>query len=95
MGEVSASEPLLIKEEGLGSFKKTPLLVSSTKWVLKVAMWVIFIAWVTLIFLYPLEFVNNLSGTWVRVTSKTLFGVTGLLPAFTSFFSSFPSVIVN
>ncbi|KAM7481923.1 hypothetical protein LguiB_006506 [Lonicera macranthoides] len=77
MGEVSATEPLLIKEEGFGSFKKTPLLVSSTKLVLKVAMWVIFIAWATLIFLYPLEFVNNLSGAWIRVTRETLFGVTG------------------
>lgn len=57
--------------------KKTPFWVSSTKWVLKVVMWVVFVFWVLFIFLYPTEFVADLFEKWSVLTSGTLFGITG------------------
>ncbi|KAK3000660.1 hypothetical protein RJ639_020669 [Escallonia herrerae] len=75
MGEVSFREPLLLsKEDGCSYVKKTYLLISS---ILKVALWVIFIAWATFIFLSPLEYVNELSGRVIQATEGTLFGITG------------------
>lgn len=78
MAQQSIYVPLLSgKGEGFDSVKKTPLLISSAKWVLKIAMWGIFISWVTFLFLYPSEFGKELNGKWNHATSETLFGVTG------------------
>ena len=57
--------------------KKTPIFLSSTKWVLKIVMWVIFIFWATLIFLFPAEPVNELFEKWLQLSSGTVFGITG------------------
>lgn len=52
-------------------------LVSSLKWILKTLMWVIFIAWVTLIFLFPAQFMNFFYQPWIQYFSNTPFGITG------------------
>lgn len=79
MAEDSAYEPLLLGENGrkFNYSKTTPLFLLSMKWVLKILMWVIFVFWVTLLFIYPLEFGNELFSKWINVTSHSLFGVTG------------------
>ncbi|KAA8536665.1 hypothetical protein F0562_029143 [Nyssa sinensis] len=78
MGESSSSEPLLLsKGDSLGDVKKTPLLVSSTKWILKVTMWVIFIAWAILIFLYPADFMSSVYQKLIDATDGPVFGITG------------------
>lgn len=70
--------PLLShKNENFDYFKKTPFLVSSTKWILKITMWVFFIFWVLVIFLYPTQFLKDWLDTWVDATSGSLFGLTG------------------
>ncbi|CAN1748773.1 hypothetical protein LINPERHAP1_LOCUS3497 [Linum perenne] len=49
-------------------------------WVLKISMWVIFIVWVTLIFLFPTDLGNDLVfHKWTRLTQIPLFGITGSL----------------
>ncbi|KAE9591564.1 hypothetical protein Lal_00039004 [Lupinus albus] len=58
---------------------KTSSIVSVTKWTLKYVICVIFIAWTTLIFVFPLESVGNLVNKWINATSGTLFGITGSL----------------
>ncbi|KAA8545351.1 hypothetical protein F0562_020135 [Nyssa sinensis] len=78
MDKHSAYEPLLLsKGNSLGDVKKRPLLVSSAKWILRITMWVIFIAWATLIFLLPSESVHNLYQKFIRATDGTLFGIRG------------------
>ncbi|CAN1174878.1 Ferric reduction oxidase 7, chloroplastic [Linum perenne] len=53
---------------------------SFAKWVLKISMWVIFIVWVTLIFLFPTDLGNDLVfHKWTRLTQIPLFGITGSL----------------
>ncbi|XP_031263189.1 ferric reduction oxidase 7, chloroplastic-like [Pistacia vera] len=71
-------EPLL-QNEGLEAVyvKKTSLFVSSVKWVLKFLMWVLFVAWIALIFVYPSEFGTQLFEKWIQATTGTVFGVTG------------------
>ncbi|KAJ0094191.1 hypothetical protein Patl1_16750 [Pistacia atlantica] len=75
---VAMDEPLL-QNEGLEAVyvKKTSLFVSSVKWVLKFLMWVLFIAWIALIFVYPSEFGTQLFEKWIQATTGTVFGVTG------------------
>uniref|UniRef100_A0A5B7AER1 ferric-chelate reductase (NADH) n=1 Tax=Davidia involucrata TaxID=16924 RepID=A0A5B7AER1_DAVIN len=78
MDEHSAHRPLLLsKGSSLGDFKKRPLLVSSAKWILKVTMWVIFIAWATLIFLLPSESMNKSYQKLIQATHGTVLGITG------------------
>ncbi|KAJ9536554.1 hypothetical protein OSB04_un000253 [Centaurea solstitialis] len=57
--------------------KTSNLLLKSTKWVLKFAMWFIFICWASFLFFVPLEFVNQLSSKLTRATTGALFGITG------------------
>ncbi|KAL2341483.1 hypothetical protein Fmac_009423 [Flemingia macrophylla] len=52
-------------------------LVSATKWTLKTLICVIFVAWVTFIFLLPAQPVNELFSKWISLSSETPFGVTG------------------
>ncbi|KAK6119123.1 hypothetical protein DH2020_047131 [Rehmannia glutinosa] len=71
-------EPLLSRKEDVtGYAKNRPFLFSSAKWTLRVVMWVVFIAWAAFIFLYPSNFVSDLSQKWVKATQGTLFGITG------------------
>lgn len=73
-----AKEPLLsLKEDELGRLKKTSLLISSTRWIIKGAILIIFIAWATFIFLYPLEVVNELYQKWRDAMAGSLFGYLG------------------
>ncbi|KAG9130336.1 hypothetical protein Leryth_004267 [Lithospermum erythrorhizon] len=78
MGEVAYDEPLLLNKEDneLSYIKKTPLLKSSIKWVLKIVMWVVFVTWTVVIFLFPTEFMTQLYFKWIRATNVTLFGDT-------------------
>nr|ADR70888.1 ferric reductase oxidase [Manihot esculenta] len=73
MDQYPVQEPLLSSQ----GVKKRPLFVSSVKWVLEILMWVIFIAWVVFIFLYPTQFGNELFEKFVGATSGTLFGLSG------------------
>ncbi|KDP32466.1 hypothetical protein JCGZ_13391 [Jatropha curcas] len=75
MDEYSAQEPLLSSQ----GVKKTPFFISSVKWILKTLMWVIFMAWVAIIFFYPSKFGNELFEKWIRATDGTLFGLSGSL----------------
>ena len=56
---------------------KNIIFVSLAKWVLRVTMWVIFLAWVIFLFLFPTDFGTGLYDDWVDATSGTLFGETG------------------
>lgn len=58
--------------------KKVGALVPFLKWCLRILIWVIFIAWATLIFLFPAEFVGGFIEKFAESTSGTLFGATGI-----------------
>ncbi|TMW94481.1 hypothetical protein EJD97_010207 [Solanum chilense] len=91
MGELSSQEPLLLKKENeFDSLRKTPFLVSSTKLILKVVMWVIFITWAAFIFLLPTKFTNEIFGTIVGATKGSLFRTAGS----TSLVFSFPIIMI-
>ncbi|KAL5856331.1 hypothetical protein ACOSQ3_003789 [Xanthoceras sorbifolium] len=78
MAEHSVHKPLLQNGDAeTFHVKKTPLFVSSVKWLLKFLMWVLCVAWIALIFLYPTELGNKLFEKWTRATSGTVFGITG------------------
>lgn len=80
MGELSSQEPLLLKKENeFDSLRKTPFLISSTKLILKVLMWVIFISWAAFIFLLPTKFTNEIFGTIVGATKGSIFRTAGFL----------------
>jgi ferric-chelate reductase len=72
----SVDEPLLLSRDA-GYVRKTPLFVSLAKGSLKFVIWVVFIAWVALIFLSPTQFVNQVLEKWIQATSGSLFGITG------------------
>ncbi|KAK2665864.1 hypothetical protein Ddye_004438 [Dipteronia dyeriana] len=79
MAEDSVHKPLLDQNGVFETFdvRDTPLFVSSLKWVLKFVMWVLLVAWIAFIFIYPTEFGSQLSQKWNRATSGTVFGITG------------------
>ena len=92
MDENSVERPLLLSR-GTERVKKTPLFVSWAKWILKFVIWVIFLAWVALIFFIPAQFVNEAFEKWAQLTSGTVFGITGwylLLTCYSSFVSPPP-----
>lgn len=74
-------EPLLLSskedDKPFSYINKPSFLLKSTKWVLKFAMWLVFISWATFLFLVPSDSVNQLSSKLVNATSGTLFGITG------------------
>ncbi|XP_004230384.1 ferric reduction oxidase 6 [Solanum lycopersicum] len=91
MGELSSQEPLLLKKENeFDSLRKTPFLISSTKLILKVLMWVIFISWAAFIFLLPTKFTNEIFGTIVGATKGSIFRTAGS----TSLLFSFPIIMI-
>ncbi|KAL4556386.1 hypothetical protein LXL04_039037 [Taraxacum kok-saghyz] len=79
--EGAPRDPLLVSskedQNGFAYINKTSSLLKSTKWVLKSAMWLIFIAWVSFLFLVPSDSVKQLYTKLVHATSGTLFGNTG------------------
>ncbi|KAJ8572719.1 hypothetical protein K7X08_009230 [Anisodus acutangulus] len=97
MGEVSDQVPLLFsKEDEFDYLNKTPLWVSSTKLILKVVMWMIFIAWATFIFLLPTKFINQLQEKFIKATQGTIFGTAGstfLIFSFPIFMIAFLAII--
>ncbi|GMI80640.1 ferric reduction oxidase 7, FERRIC REDUCTION OXIDASE 7 [Hibiscus trionum] len=77
MGSVSLKNPLLLNDEA--DVKTPSLLKSSLKWGLKLVMWVVFVAWVVLIFLYPGEFGTQLVDQVIGATRDSVFGISGSL----------------
>ncbi|KAG2675541.1 hypothetical protein I3843_12G009600 [Carya illinoinensis] len=75
MDRQSVKKPLLSRVAD--DVKKTHFYVSLAKWILKFIIWVIFIAWVALIFLFPAQFVNQLFEKYIQTTRGTVFGITG------------------
>ncbi|KAM5574158.1 ferric reduction oxidase 7, chloroplastic [Rosa sericea] len=66
---------------GAGGYAKQSqqksFLFSLAKWVLKSAMWLIFVAWILLFFIIPSDFGSTFYADWVAATDGTLFGETG------------------
>ncbi|KAJ9162747.1 hypothetical protein P3X46_022497 [Hevea brasiliensis] len=73
MDQYSVQEPLLSSQ----GVKKKPLFVSLAKWVLKILIWVIFIAWVVFIFVYPTQLGNEIFEKCIGATKGTPFGLSG------------------
>lgn len=68
--------PLLSKESSLSS-SLSSVVASSFKWILKVVMSVIFVAWVVFLVMYPGKLGDGILTSWRAVSSNTLFGTTG------------------
>ncbi|KAK8987158.1 hypothetical protein V6N11_055470 [Hibiscus sabdariffa] len=80
MGSDSLKKPLLLSDEVEPGYVKNPsLLKSSLKWGLKLVMWVIFIAWVGLIFLYPGEIGKEFVDKIIQATRGSVFDLSGSL----------------
>ncbi|GAB2278310.1 hypothetical protein Dimus_012995 [Dionaea muscipula] len=78
MGKHSVDTPLLCRDNPSPNYaKRVPFFIPMAKWVLKFLMWVVFIIWVSLMFLFPSETGRNLFGNWVLATNGTVFGKTG------------------
>ncbi|XP_022765290.1 ferric reduction oxidase 7, chloroplastic-like [Durio zibethinus] len=77
----SLNRPFLLSDEVEPDYlkKKSSFLKSSVKLTLKIVMWVIFIAWVGLVFLYPGEIGNQLVEKIINVTNGSVFGLAGSL----------------
>ncbi|KAL4583426.1 hypothetical protein LXL04_007998 [Taraxacum kok-saghyz] len=79
--EGTPRDPLLVSskedQNGFAYINKTSPLLKSTKWVLKSAMWLIFISWFSFLFLVPSDSVKQLYTKLVHATSGTPFGNTG------------------
>ncbi|KAK9286399.1 hypothetical protein L1049_014795 [Liquidambar formosana] len=77
---MAMDQPLLLsttEEAYVKKTNRTRFFVSSARWVLKITMWVIFVAWIALFFMIPSTFGTTLYDDWVDATSGTLFGETG------------------
>ncbi|RXH92171.1 hypothetical protein DVH24_033067 [Malus domestica] len=78
-------QPLLLSQGSGGhvnyyvNLRKTSLSVTFAKWILKIAMWVLFISWVALMFLFPSDFMQKLFNKSIQATQGTVFGITGSL----------------
>ncbi|PWA82413.1 ferric reduction oxidase 7 [Artemisia annua] len=83
MGTEGPNVPLLVStkpddhDNNFTYINKPSFLLKSTKWVLKFAMWLIFISWASFLFFAPLDSVNNVYSKVVNATNGTLFGLTG------------------
>ncbi|CAL5401911.1 unnamed protein product [Camellia sinensis] len=79
----------------------TRVLLSSAKWVLKITMWVVFIAWVVLMFIVPSEFGSDVYDAMVDSIDGTLYGTTGATflimggPILLIAFLAIPYLIIN
>lgn len=80
MGEYSSDAPLLLKTPEVEKKTVAYLVKSTAKRVIKLLIWVVFIAWVSLMFLYPSEFMSHfVTKIWIGATDGTVFGLAGLL----------------
>ncbi|KAL6183959.1 hypothetical protein ACLB2K_045367 [Fragaria x ananassa] len=80
MDKSSVHKPFLSSRgSGHAFVRKTPGFVNLAKWILKIAMWVLFTSWVALMFVFPAEFGSKLFQKWVAATSGTVFRVSGSL----------------
>lgn len=82
MGEYSTVAPLLSNDDitPVLENKSVPIFKVAAKWVLKLLMWVVFIAWISLMFFYPSEYMIHLvNHIWIGATSGTIFGLAGSL----------------
>ncbi|KAL4026419.1 hypothetical protein IC575_014849 [Cucumis melo] len=78
--EHSPHHPLLpATHEQYPATGKSSAIVSIAKWILKSAMWVIFLVWILVIFLYPSSLTTQLFNNWVEATQQSLFGLTGAI----------------
>ncbi|KAK9161913.1 hypothetical protein Syun_002815 [Stephania yunnanensis] len=79
----AAAVPLLSVKHVHGCTAAAPLakvvVLLGAKWMLKLVMWSIFLAWIAIIFLYPTELGEALVRKWITASSGTLFGITGSL----------------
>ncbi|KAL9229359.1 hypothetical protein vseg_004835 [Gypsophila vaccaria] len=83
MGEYFSGDLPLLSTDDLSpkceNMKTQNLLRLTAKWVLKSLMWVVFIAWIALMFFYPSDFGNHLVSHWIRLSRGTVFGLAGSL----------------
>ncbi|KNA10876.1 hypothetical protein SOVF_140320 [Spinacia oleracea] len=80
MGEYSSDAPLLLKTPEVEKKTVAYLVKSTAKRVIKLLIWVVFIAWVSLMFLYPSEFMSHfVTKIWIGATDGTVFGLAGSL----------------
>lgn len=84
MDEKSSKQPLLSRNDQ--NLKPSPnFLVSSTKWFIKVAIWLIFIAWAALVFLYPSDVVHSFYLRLLGAIDTPVFGTAGTISMSTCF----------
>ncbi|TXG53531.1 hypothetical protein EZV62_018787 [Acer yangbiense] len=104
MEENPGQEPLLATYHHQYEYytrKISDLLLSSVKWVLIILMWVVFVAWVVLIFLYPLNSVNYWVKDLCNHTLETFLGIEGAVflifsgPILVIAFLSIPYLIIS
>jgi len=72
----SAHEPLLLNHADV---KNPPRFAPSAfvKWVLNIAMWLLFIFWVAIIFASPSESAEKFTRNWTRAASGSIYGFSG------------------
>lgn len=74
----SVEEHLLPNKDPAPYLKRITATRLLAKWVLDMAMGLIFALWVAIIFLFPAKSVSSFIEKWLVTTSKTIFGITGL-----------------
>ncbi|KAK9928619.1 hypothetical protein M0R45_025744 [Rubus argutus] len=80
MDNSSIHKPLLpSRGSGHAYVRKTPRFVNLAKWILKIAMGVLFTSWVALLYVFPADFGTKLFEKWVLATRENVFGVAGSL----------------
>ncbi|XP_026389628.1 ferric reduction oxidase 6-like [Papaver somniferum] len=78
MGTLSEHEPLLLNKADEADYaKKVTKFIPFVQWVIKFIIWVIFVAWGTLIVLYPTKFMQGILESMLMATIGTIFGITG------------------
>ncbi|KAK9669770.1 hypothetical protein RND81_13G153500 [Saponaria officinalis] len=82
MGEYYSDDKPLLSTDDLShksENNKTHFIKSTAKWGLKLLMWVVFVAWLALMFFYPSDLVNHSVNRWIRASEGTVFGIAGSL----------------
>ncbi|PKI50259.1 hypothetical protein CRG98_029332, partial [Punica granatum] len=75
----SAEEPLLSSKDPAPYLTRITATRVLAKWILEMAMALIFAVWVAVIFLFPANSVSSFVEKWFETTNKTIFGITGSL----------------
>lgn len=76
MDEHSAQQQQLLLLPSVNVEKK-PFFLSSLKWILKIVMWLIFITWVVLVFLFPLNLLYEFILSATSFSTGTFLGLEG------------------